>query len=467
MKGIMYRALVMAFTLCLLLSGIGQAQETAEGGKLYTLTVDNIRISRNGEEDEPIGFKGVITFGEDVKSERGLMGVSLSGGAQGDTPIIDGKLTLEDGQVQLSLNGVDDVYAISMDDMEALFKDMASSAFGGEQADILGQMTDLFSSAVELSKFDLDAMDEEAKAKIQEIVQNALNARKVAQDETVEILGQSYTLDRYEGSYTKDDMIDLYREIGEVNEAFAKFAGIFEKLYDGTNPSVPAVNVVENFEYWTNEAQDVLLMNATITETLSQNGEELQMEIPMVIQTVTDGDDVCVQMDVDMDFGQISADVPMKCSFNMYAEEHGAQSGMARCNVDYTIMDEYTMGGYFDYEFEAQDSGAINGVLSLGGAFNMPNAEGSADISMDVTFDTAPLPEGALMDVEGRDIQNIIEMTQDDLAELQTQLQTQAIVSMGAAMQTEGVASLISEIMTWSTQQIFMAAYEEPVQMDA
>ncbi len=461
MKGIMYRALVMALTLCLLLSGIGRAQETAEGGALYTLTVDNIRFSCDGEEEEPVGFKGVITFGGDVKGERGLIGVTLIGGAQGDTPIIEGKIVQDGGRMFLSINGVRDVYAISMDDLTAVTKDVTGMYFGGGDAETIGELTELLfeelSVCLELAKYDFDG---ETWEKLTEISMEAMNMRKVAQQETVEIFGRDYTLDRYEGSYTMADLIDMYDDLGEVDEVFGKVGRALNeanKVFERTgNASNGNTAVCVDAQCWTEPGAVVQLLNTTSSQEVSLSGGGKAINNTMAAtQIMVDGKYKRMQEDIKIQqhLTEGYTPLPLQADMSVYVETDGLESGKIKYGHDITITRnmagygtyDFNTTGDFDLEFETLETGAINGVLSLGGAFGMRGAQDEFGVSMDILFETGQLPEGALMDVEGRDIQDIIEMTQDDLAELQTQLQTQMIISMGAAMQTEGVARLISQ----------------------
>lgn len=92
----------------------------------------------------------------------------------------------------------------------------------------------------------------------------------------------------------------------------------------------------------------------------------------------------------------------------------------------------------------AEDSEKHAGTLSL----SVISSDVSVDLSAGLTVESTSDFASYLLDPSALDTLDITQMTQDDVTQLQTELQTVMISGMGALMQVPSVAALISQYLT-------------------
>lgn len=483
-------AVVVLALLAMPMAGLAEST-TAAGGEQVTLSLENIILGIG--EGSPItmdfsGLKGEVTLGGDMASGRGLVAARL---LANDAEVVSGVASLENGTLTAVLNGLNKAFQISEADLSALMGASAQDAAAMEQ---MGGLFGAFASY--LSEDNMKALEEEAAAAMGDL--SAMKGFTEAGEEEIELFGETVTAKKYDVNMTAEDfkaLMDKSLEVVMNNEGYKRVIDELNKLMNQMGEEV------QFDEETINKMVDSVYSDVAITGTAWQVDEEhmkLDIDYKVTIDPAKVNEAMNVKTDLDaeelkpqtlnykmvmdvagnnvdgtmtMDMGeQGKADITFK-NTESATDASTANTFEMGMNVDadgeavqMTVNGDETVGqdGTYALNFGMSMMQDTQELMSLG--LNYNGVDGEADgvltnegtvslsvssmgqmfsISGDVFRATQALPEGTLLDVSGMEIVDPLTLTEEQAAELQTELSSVLTNGVTSLMQVPALRDLL------------------------
>ena len=451
----------------------------AEGERLHSISVNNIAIQYADNDPIEVDLGYELSYGARDLDE--LLRFVLRGNGNS---IIDAQMAYVDEVMTLSLDGLKNHYRLTNDEGREMSKDSGSPEFDTNE---IKELVQLFGKSIDEM---FEAQRNGYGGKFGEIyvemgyVQGA--------DEEVMVNGQPMTLTRYDATLTPaqsmENMYALIRKMGPSMDIF------WEKYFDLANRFVAASGSEERLD------MDMLIetmylgtgegSNSRVTMWMDDEGRNVRTEtLNTTTRPNTEGGDpiadttlTIVETNTD-DAGQhTNGELTMRSASGEqtqipYSFNIALPDGGIKFDAKGTIETKDSSSRFvFDTEYDAQGKGtayfsfdtedtgnAFVSVESTGGDPNVHHVEWGINVvgdvpmnlvvASDLTTKSEPLPEAFFVD-DGREIISIAKMTDEDNAALEREMTTKMIIIQGGLLQTNGVARLMTDLMSMATTAI-------------
>ena len=478
-------AVVVLALLAMPMAGLAEST-TAAGGEQVTLSLENIIVGIG--EGSPItmdfsGLKGEVTLGGDMANGRGLVAARL---LANDAEVVSGVASLENGTLTAVLNGLNKAFQISEADLSALMGASAQDAAAMEQ---MGGLFGAFASY--LSEDNMKALEEEAAAAMGDL--SAMKGFTEAGEEEIELFGETVTAKKYDVNMTAEDFKALMEKslevvmnnegyknlIAEVNKLTGEEAQINDETMTKIIDAAYSDISITGTAWQVDEEHARMDLNYTITIDPAKVNEAMDVQAE-----TEDLEPVTVSYNMKMDVAGNNVDGTMtmdmgeqgKADITFKNTESATDASTANTfemgmNVDadgeavqMTVNGDETVGqdGTYALNFGMSMMQDTQEIMSLGLSYNGTETEASGvtthqgtvslsagsmgqafSVSGDVSMSTQAMPEGTLLDVSGMEIVDPLTLTEEQAAELQTELSSVLTNGVTSLMQVPALRDLL------------------------
>ena len=437
-----------------------------------SIEIGNIKIAHSdGEElDLGLGLKGEITLDGD--------NFAMSAAVQGNgEDIVHIKVGLEGEQFVLGMDGLKNNYTIAAADLEAMAKQI--------DADV--QVPAMPSKEIEDLIAAYKAMIEEAEAQEANPPTDAERIEMIKEmgfedkgEAAVEIHGKAFTMHHYEGKFDVEDFDRLLtvslKKSPSAKLFLEKYVEVLQKVAAQSGEDVhfefdidhlyssmltgEDIALDSNINLWMDDAGE----NVRVEMLMNVTSEDETAQVPYIVEVTTDenGEHVTMNMDMNAD----GESVKMTMAVNDAKLSEGARGDM---KVDMDVAD-MSVSFFAAYDYDAAGAGTIDAtvkvedgtseptdftfsVKSTGGDTNTHHVQFGtvsgdiATIAFDVTLASKEV-DAVAFDDGGKPTVSIKDMTEEDQKLLEEELMTKGFMAYGQLMATDGVAKLMSDVMT-------------------